>query len=63
LPDDVNPPTNLKGTLMEYQVKWFKLLISLYGARMNVILGDEMWLGKTAQAIAMLAWLFEKRFR
>ncbi|GJD11298.1 Transcription regulatory protein SNF2 [Galdieria sulphuraria] len=55
-------PTILQGgTLKQYQIQGLQWLVSLYVNHLNGILADEMGLGKTIQAIALLAYLVEKK--
>lgn len=49
------------GTLKQYQIQGLQWLVSLYVNHLNGILADEMGLGKTIQAIALLAYLVEKK--
>ena len=40
-------PFLLKGSLREYQIIGMKCLVNLHNRKLNGILPDEMWLGKT----------------
>jgi SWI/SNF-related matrix-associated actin-dependent regulator of chromatin subfamily A member 5 len=52
-------PSNVRGTLREYQIDGINWLTSLYETKINGILADEMGLGKTIQTICFLAHLKE----
>ena len=50
----------MQGILKTYQLKGMNWLCSLYDQGINGILADEMGLGKTAQAISLLAQLYDE---
>ncbi|GAN06985.1 chromatin structure-remodeling complex subunit snf2 [Mucor ambiguus] len=60
--EDVSQPAiMLGGQLKLYQVKGLQWMISLYNNNLNGILADEVGLGKTIQAISLIAYLIEKK--
>jgi SNF2 family DNA or RNA helicase len=52
--DEREPPEELRATLRDYQLDGFRWLQFLYEFRCGGILGDDMGLGKSVQAIAHL---------
>ncbi|GAX78544.1 hypothetical protein CEUSTIGMA_g5984.t1 [Chlamydomonas eustigma] len=63
LQDQVTPepvqeqPSQITGTLREYQMMGLAWLVRCYDHGINAILADEMGLGKTLQTISFLAYL------
>lgn len=53
-------PNSLHGILHEHQVTGISWMVHMYLQGMPMILGDQMGLGKTIQAIGFLAYLHEK---
>ena len=51
---DVEPPTGLKGTLRDYQLKGYRWLCACCLQGAGACLADDMGLGKTLQTIALL---------
>ena len=58
----ITQPRTLKnGVLRWYQIAGLRFLADLYLNGISGILADEMGLGKTVQAIAMIAYLAERK--
>lgn len=58
--DEVNPPSNFKGTLYDYQRHGLNWLNFLNQYSLNGILADDMGLGKTPQTLAAIALAFNR---
>eukprot|EP00026_Physarum_polycephalum_P001249 Phypoly_transcript_01250.p1 GENE.Phypoly_transcript_01250~~Phypoly_transcript_01250.p1 ORF type:complete len:1141 (+),score=298.60 Phypoly_transcript_01250:98-3520(+) len=54
-------PPGIKATMRNHQLVGLNWLISRYENKINCILGDEMGVGKTLQAIAMLSYLQDEK--
>ena len=51
---EVMPPSTLRATLRDYQLKGFHWLYALYKQHLGSCLADDMGLGKTIQTISLL---------
>ena len=51
-------PPYIKERLYDFQLKSIKFAVNNYG---RILIGDEMGMGKTVQALA-IAWLYKENF-
>lgn len=57
IPEFLESPDYVNGTLRSYQIQGLNWLIGLYENNISGILADEMGLGKTLQTISLLGYL------